>query len=101
MKQIRLEMPTVAKCDVEHCAYNVTRKCRAKAITIGDSLDPECDTYLRSASHTHEGKRIAGVGAFKVRGCVFNQDLECTADSIAVGVDGTKVHCFTYAPRSD
>lgn len=41
-----LEMPEVTSCDVLTCAFNKAEKCHAKAITIGDNVNPGCDTFL-------------------------------------------------------
>jgi hypothetical protein len=96
--KITIEMPLVAECSVAECAYNVNKSCHARAITVGNGANPGCDTYMGSAGHTNFPQQ-AGVGACKVRGCNFNKDLECMADSIKVGFHGTMVHCLTYRPR--
>jgi hypothetical protein len=93
------EMSPVRACDATRCAYNVNQSCHAKAVTIGDLNDPGCDTFLDAPTHNKETRRIAGVGACKVSVCKFNDDLECTADTIAVGYAGTKVKCLTFAAR--
>jgi hypothetical protein len=74
-------------------------KCHAKAITIGDSKVPECDTFFKSQTHNKDTTRIAGVGACKVSSCKHNIDFECAADKIAVGILKSKVNCITYAVR--
>jgi hypothetical protein len=101
MKKINVEMPVVSHCRIAECTYNKDLICRAKAITIGDSTDPECDTFLRSTLHIRETRRVAGVGACKVAGCIFNRDFECSADEITVGWSGAKVHCLTYSPEAE
>jgi hypothetical protein len=40
-----------------------------------------------------------GVGACKVSSCSFNEDLECTAESITVGLVDKYVECLTYMMR--
>ena len=96
--KMTIEMPQVNGCTVSECAYNLNDKCHARAITIGDGVHPGCDTaFLRSPAHTHDKKRIAGVGACKVVGCSFNNDLECTADSISVGLVNKQINCMTYS----
>ena len=72
MKKMAIEMPVVTSCQIENCGYNVAKKCHAKAITVGDSFDPECDTFLESNLHIREIRRTAGVGACKVTACRFN-----------------------------
>jgi hypothetical protein len=100
MNQIVVEMPPVRSCSARQCAYNVNQSCHAKAITVGDVTNPECDTFLQSGSHNKEANRVAGVGACKVTGCRFNADFECTAESIQVGVKDNKINCLTYAAKA-
>lgn len=95
-----LEMPEVKKCDVNNCGFNVGNNCHAKAITIGDSANPGCDTFFDSGSHTNETKRIAGVGACKVSSCKYNNDFECSASNITVGFVDSKINCRTFTPRA-
>ncbi len=99
MKKITLEMPIVKKCTVEECAYNANSSCHARAITIGDSVHPGCDTYLDGEHHTKHIQQTAGIGACKTAGCKFNDDLECVADSIQVGMVRSEANCMTYALR--
>ncbi|WP_237066359.1 DUF1540 domain-containing protein [Microbulbifer guangxiensis] len=93
---IATDMPEVAKCVISHCAYNADESCHARAITIGDGPDPDCDTYFDSSKHT-ESDRTAGVGACKMEDCAHNDDFECTADAIQVGQNGNAVNCLTYS----
>ena len=99
--KITNDMTPVATCAVANCAYNKAKSCHARAITVGDGNDPQCDTYLGNAvGHTREASRIAGVGACKVVSCKFNDDLECAAESIDIGSQGAKtIRCMTYAAR--
>lgn len=99
MKTLSIEMPYVAECSVTECAYNVGQNCHARAITVGDGVNPGCDTYFRNTVHSQEQDRIAGVGACKVHGCHYNRDLECFADHIQVKHVGPQVNCATYTPR--
>lgn len=95
--KISLDMPQVQACSISDCAYNVGSRCHARAITIGDGVHPGCDTAYRDAPmHTQNKQRIAGVGACKVSACRFNDDLECNADSIEVGLIDKSVNCLTY-----
>jgi len=99
MKNIVIEMPTVASCLATECAYNVNEDCHARAITVGNSLHAGCDTFFSGSEHTRAVQRTAGVGACKSKECEFNQDLECMADSITVAPQGKAVDCMTYTPR--
>lgn len=99
MKTISIEMPYVAECSVTECAYNVSQNCHARAITVGNGVNPGCDTYFGNSVHSREQNRIAGVGACKVTGCQHNRDLECFADHIRVKHVGQQVNCVTFTPR--
>lgn len=98
MKKITLEMPMVANCSATNCAYNAKSNCHCRAITIGDETHPGCDTFLSGATHTKQAM-IAGIGACKMGNCKFNDDLECMADNIQVGMSGKKASCMTFATR--
>jgi hypothetical protein len=100
MEQLNVEMPLVKHCDVSSCGYNQDHNCHAKAITVGDSLSPGCDTFMNSKRHTKERKRLAGVGACKVSGCKYNDDFECFAEGITVGLVEGIVKCQTFRPRT-
>lgn len=99
MTKMTIDMPMVAQCNVTDCAYNLEKKCHARAITVGDGVHPGCDTYFMSSSHVHEKKRMAGIGACKVSQCRNNTDLECMADSINVGRSGNSINCMTFMAR--
>lgn len=99
MQNVSVEMPLVAECSANECAYNTDNKCHARAITVGDGVHPGCDTFLGASAHSKARQRTAGVGACKVSGCKFNDDYECMAEQINVGHAGAAVHCLTYHPR--
>ncbi len=99
MKKIMLEMPLVSQCSASDCSYNISSNCHARAITIGDSTHPGCDTFMDGAHHTKHADLTAGIGACKMGNCKFNDDLECMADTIRVGMRGSKANCMTYASR--
>ena len=101
MKQIMLEMPMVAQCSASNCAFNGSSNCHARAITIGDSIHPGCDTFMDGGRHAHtkHTELTAGIGACKMGNCKFNDDLECSADSVRVGMMGSHANCMTYASR--
>src|SRR3989338_4346183 len=99
MKNICLEMPIVTKCMANDCAYNANSNCHARAITIGDSLQPGCDTFLKGSTHIKQVQQIAGIGACKTAGCKFNEGLECMAESIQVGMIRNEANCMPFALR--
>lgn len=99
MKKICIEMPIVTRCMVDECAYNAGDRCNARAITIGDTIQPGCDTFLADSHHAKAVGRVAGIGACKTVGCKFNDDLECMADSIQVGLVKNEANCMTFALR--
>lgn len=99
MKNMTLEMPIVTECMATQCAYNVSNNCHARAITVGDSMHPGCDTFISESKHIKDSKRIAGIGACKMTACKFNDDLECVTDSIRVGIVRNEANCMTYAMR--
>jgi hypothetical protein len=81
---------------VTECAYNANSNCHARAITIGNSIQPGCDTYLAGSRHIKSVNQIAGIGACKTVGCRFNSDLECMAESIQVAKIKNKANCMTF-----
>ncbi|MGD9389312.1 MAG: DUF1540 domain-containing protein [Thioalkalispiraceae bacterium] len=94
--KMTIDMPLVETCTVSDCGYNKADKCHARAITIGDGIHPGCDTsFLGAPSRTH-ANTMAGVGACKITGCSFNDDLECNADSISVKMQDNSIQCMTY-----
>lgn len=95
---ITVKITPVNGCSIQECAYNVKKECHAKAITIGDSEFPGCDTMLQGPKHVRYSEQ-AGVGACKTSSCSFNDDLECTAESIKVGMNGDEVECMTFTSR--
>lgn len=92
---IATDMPEVSRCAAIECAYNTDSACHARAITIGEGEDPDCDTFFSNNRHTSRD-RIAGVGACKVTTCNHNVDFECSADHIELGYSGDSVNCLTY-----
>jgi len=99
MKKITLEMPIVTRCMASECVYNANSSCHARAITIGDSIHPGCDTFLAGSLHTRQVNQIAGIGACKTVGCKFNDDHECMAESIQVGIIKSEANCTTFDLR--
>ncbi len=94
-----IEMPIVSDCTVSACSYNHNQACKAKAITIGDPQEPKCDTFLQSSIHSGMLDVTAGVGACKMNDCSFNEELECSAPNIKVGMKNGNADCLTFKKR--
>jgi len=94
-----VDMTAVASCSVEGCAFNQERKCHAKAITIGNTTNPACDTFHPSSRHINNIRRVAGVGACKTTDCVNNEDFECKDREIHVRISGGHNVCMSYQRR--
>lgn len=98
MKRISIQIPLISECSVMDCGYNRNASCYARAITIGDGENPNCDTYFNTSDlsqHAKSRSNPAGVGACKVSACRFNHDYECMTDEIMVGSG----HCLTFMRR--
>ena len=95
--QITLETAGVAGCAVRCCAYNVGGACRARAITVGDTVHAACDTFIEARHHVRRATHDAGVGACKVTSCRYNVDFECEAGAIRVGSHDDHADCLTFA----
>jgi hypothetical protein len=93
-----IEVPEVMQCQAAQCVYNVESMCRARAITVGDMQQHECDTMMKSNSHTSR-MDTAGVGACRSTNCVHNDDWECQADGIEVTLSGDQTQCATFAAK--
>lgn len=100
MIRISVEMPAVTGCSIPDCAYNTESACHARAITVGNALRPECDTFFSMAQsgqeHTKAVQRQAGIGACKISDCSFNDDFECAAEGVSIGIKDGLVSCMTY-----
>lgn len=92
-------MSAVSKCDVTDCSYNQNKQCHTPAITVGDSVNPRCDTFCHSMKKGGSTNISASVGACKVEICKFNNMLECQAGEITVGYQGNEPDCLTFKPR--
>ncbi len=99
MNKVTIEMPLVSECSVTECAYNVSKNCHARAITVGDSVHPGCDTFMPESRHVKMTQTVAGIGACKTTTCKFNEDFECMTESIRVGMVRNEVNCMTFAMR--
>ncbi|MDT8452575.1 MAG: DUF1540 domain-containing protein [Gammaproteobacteria bacterium] len=96
---ITIDVPIVSECSIADCAYNTENMCHAKAITIGDSGCPCCDTMDRGSQHVRAKNIQAGVGACKSTNCSFNSDMECAADSIIIGMNQGNISCMTFSTQ--
>ncbi|MEU7564608.1 DUF1540 domain-containing protein [Streptomyces fradiae] len=93
-----MDMPVINECAVEDCAYNRDRACHALAITVGDTRNPQCDTFFTSRNKGGDPSNTGRVGACKVSSCRHNTDYECRAPGITVGYQQSEVDCLTFAP---
>lgn len=91
-----MKMSKVIKCEVKDCAYNMDNCCHTMAITVGDDMNPKCDSFCPSSIKGGEEDCFAGVGSCKVSGCMYNEDLECCSPGISVGYKGNEPDCLTF-----
>ena len=94
-----MQMPIVANCRVDDCAYNMDHCCHTGAITIGHQAYPRCDTFCHSTVKGGDMGSTAGVGACKVSICKHNKSLECLTPEIAVGYSEQEPYCLTFESR--
>ena len=94
-----MEMSKVMKCEVDECAYNMDNCCHTMAITVGDSMNPRCDTFCQSAMVGGDAGCTAGVGSCKTSCCRYNNNLECGASGISVGYKGHDPDCLTFQAK--
>lgn len=95
MKKI-IEVPEVQRCEVSECAYNRQNACHALAITVGDLTGHLCDTSISMGRHTQH-KGTAGIGACRAVDCIHNDDFECQADGVRIGMPGGQAECTTFS----
>ena len=91
-----MEMSKVMECNVNDCAYNNDDCCCTMAITIGDEINPKCDTFCRSIMRGGDTSCAAGVGACKVSACTYNNSLECSALGVSIGYKDQEPDCLTF-----
>lgn len=92
------QMPKIVKCEAVDCSYNINKQCHTLGITVGDD-EPNCDTYYHAEKRGGFKDIIGGVGACKVSACMYNQQLECTAEGISVTMSAGHPDCSTFMPR--
>lgn len=95
MRIIAVEMPEVKACAATRCVYNLEESCNARAITVGDGSEADCDTFYPGPAHTAKHYE-AGVGACKVIDCRHNDEYECQADAISIGLLQNTAMCETF-----
>jgi hypothetical protein len=98
-----LDLPLVSECTVAGCAHNHDG-CHAGAITVGGAAaQASCETFISLDSKGGLEAVLAHVGACQRSDCVHNSALECTADSVRVGMragsQDSMADCLTYSPR--
>lgn len=87
------EMPKISECAVEGCSYNHDG-CTAFAITVDG--DADCVTFIDIGARGGLDQVVARVGACQRVECLFNQNLECSAEAVRVGPGGGTANCLTY-----
>jgi len=98
MERICLDMPRVSRCNITECGYNMDNICHARAITVGGSDRPACDTFFRSDRRTNYDT-IAGVGACRADVCMYNESFECQAPNIVIDHGQDQADCITFRRR--
>ncbi len=94
-----MDMPKVSNCQVENCAYNDRGMCHAMAITIGNTVHPQCDTFCKMPMKGGDIACTGAVGACKTAPCMYNVALECQASEIQVGYVGSEPDCLTFSEK--
>lgn len=95
-----VDMSKIQSCDMTDCSYNVENQCRTVAITVGNSRNALCDTFLGHSRKGGISSLTGGVGACKMEACRYNEDFECSADpGIKVAAKGGRAQCATFAQR--
>ncbi|WP_372405549.1 DUF1540 domain-containing protein [Streptomyces luteireticuli] len=94
-----MDMPQVAVCEVDACAYNQDSACHALAITVGDATHARCDTFFTFPTKGGDAGATGRVGACKMAGCLHNRGLECQAPGITVAALQDTADCLTYTAR--
>lgn len=94
-----MDVPKITWCDATNCAYNHDGHCHAIAITIGDKLQPQCDTFLDSPIKGGDSSATGTVGACKVSICKYNEMYECHAPQIHLERHQKHVDCATFSPK--
>ncbi len=93
-----MDMSRINECKVALCSYNEEKRCRAIAITVGNSSKALCDTFVNTVKKGGVKGLIGGVGACKSQNCKFNRELECCSDNgIEISTVGGHPHCTTFA----
>lgn len=94
--KIAMDLAPITACDATDCAYNLSERCHAGAITVGDGITPGCDTFYEYATHPQDGPERSGVGPCKVAGCRHNRALTCGAPAVSVSGSSGNVECLTF-----
>lgn len=83
-------MPVVDKCATTTCSFN-HGGCTAFAMTMGKK---GCVTFVEIGKRGGMDDVTPQVGACKRVDCIFNKNLECSADAVKIGSD--EGECLTY-----
>jgi hypothetical protein len=91
--------PSIVKCDVLQCAYNINQQCHTPAITVG-SMCPKCESFTKGLDKGGDVNVSGSVGSCHESDCKFNQSLECSSPGgISVGSHMWHADCKTYSKR--
>jgi hypothetical protein len=90
-----IKLPKITFCEMEECAYNNDKRCRAIAVSIGGP-EPECITIEKKSKEGGIDTINGGVGACKTRDCMFNKGLICIAKNIEIVKRGSRGYCTSY-----
>ncbi|MFC8530773.1 DUF1540 domain-containing protein [Nocardia sp. NPDC057227] len=95
-----MEMPHVSECTVSDCSYNHDG-CHAFAINVaGENGSADCTTFIPLSGKGGLERVNSMVGACQRADCRHNQNLECSAPNIRVGIGSGdhSANCLTYSP---
>ena len=93
-----MKMAHIKDCGLSDCGYNMSGRCHALSITVGEPGDHQCDTFFKHATKGGNPTAVGMVGACKVVSCMHNAALECSAEMITVGMCGGEVDCMAFKP---
>lgn len=95
---MELNLPLVENCSAKECSFNEESVCHAAAVTIGNSNNANCDTFVNLEIKGGIEGGQAMVGACKENDCKWNENLECTSkDGVQIEISGNVASCMTFS----